>query len=461
MKRIVIIGGCAAGPKTAAKTKRVNPENIVELYTMENMISYSACGMPYYIKGSVPSYQNLIIRTPEDFKKQGIDVFLNHKCTRILPDEKSVIFNTMVNGVGEIKKVNYDELVLCVGSRPYTPKVKNINLENIFHLKVLDDGIKIKEKMEKSKSAIILGGGYIAIEILEAFVKNGLNVTVVERNHKIMSQFDPEISTIIKDYITKRDGKHVDFILDDEIIEFIGTKEFTGAVTRNGKTLHADFCVVAAGVVPNVELAREAGIEIGITGGIKTDNRMRTNIEHIWAAGDCTEETCLITKRPMYAALGTIANKQGRVAGINVNTDTNGVYEAFDGILGSAVTSYFDFSMSTTGLTETKARIFAKNSSIEPITATVTKRDKPGYMPDSNSITVKLVADKRTGELLGAQAVGVGDADKRIYTVTSALRANLTVQEFLHLDLTYSPAFSSTIDPLLTAAYKLKDEIDK
>ncbi len=461
MKKIVIIGGCAAGPKTAAKAKRVNPENKIELYTMENMISYSACGMPYYIKGAVPSYQNLIIRTPEDFKNQGIDVFLNHKCTQILPDEKSVVFNTIENGVGETKKVNYDELVLCVGSRPYTPKIKNMNLENIYHLKVLEDGIKIKEKMEKSKSAIILGGGYIAIEILEAFIKNGLDVTVVERNHEIMTQFDPEISALIKDYIVKRDGKHVNFVMNDEIIEFIGTKEFTGAVTRNGKILHADFCVVAAGVVPNTELAREAGITIGITGGIRVDNRMRTNIEHIWAAGDCTEETCLITKKPMYAALGTIANKQGRIVGINLNTDTNGVYEAFDGILGSAVTSYFDFSMSTTGLTESKAKIYAQHTNIEPIATTVTKRDKPGYMPDSNSITVKLVADKRTGELLGAQAVGVGDADKRIYTVTSALRANLTVQEFLHLDLTYSPAFSSTIDPLLTAAYKLKDEIDK
>lgn len=462
MKKIVIIGGCAAGPKTAAKTKRVNPENTVELYTMENMVSYSACGMPYYIKGAVPSYENLIIRTPEDFRKQGVEVFLRHKCTKILPEEKAVIFNAIdENGNNETKKVHYDELVLCIGSRPYFPKIKNINLQNIFQLKVLEDAIKIKEKMATSKNAIILGGGYIALELLEAFVKNGLNVTVIERNKEIMSQFDPEISALIREYILGRDSKQVQFILEDEIIEFTGTQNFEGAITREGRVLHADFCVMAAGVVPNKELAEDAGIEIGITGAIKTDNRMRTNIKHIWAAGDCTEENCLITKKPMYAALGTIANKQGRVVGINLNTDTNGTYETFDGILGSAVTSYFDFSMSTTGLTETKARIYSKNTNIEPITATVTKRDKPGYMPDSKSITVKLVANKRTGELLGAQAVGVGDADKRIYSVTSALRANLTVSEFLHLDLTYSPALSSTIDPLLTAAYKLKEEIDK
>ncbi len=457
MKKIVIIGGCAAGPKTAAKAKRVNPEHQIELYTMENIISYSACGMPYYIEGSVPSAENLIIRKPEDFQKQGIDIFLNHKCTKILPNEKTVIFNTE----DEVKKVSYDELVLCIGSKPYTPKIKNVNLKNIFHLKVLEDGIKIKEKMEQSKSVIMLGGGYIAIELLEGFVKNGLNVTIVERGKEIMSQFDPEISAIIKEHIIQKDGKQVHFIMEDEIVEFLGKNEFEGAVTKNGKILHADFCVIAAGVVPNVELAREAGIEIGITGAIKVDNRMRTNLPHIWAAGDCTQENCLITRKPLYAALGTIANKQGRVVGINVNTEENGVYEAFEGILGSAVTKYFKFSMSTTGLTETAAKAYAKYANVEPISVTITKRDKAGYMPEANNITIKVVADKRTGELLGAQAVGAGDADKRIYTITSALRANLTVNEFLHLDLTYSPAFSSTIDPLLTAAYKLKDLIDK
>ena len=321
MKKIVIIGGCAAGPKTAAKAKRVNPEHQIELYTMENIISYSACGMPYYIEGSVPSAENLIIRKPEDFQKQGIDIFLNHKCTKILPNEKTVIFNTE----DEVKKVSYDELVLCIGSKPYTPKIKNVNLKNIFHLKVLEDGIKIKEKMEQSKSVIMLGGGYIAIELLEGFVKNGLNVTIVERGKEIMSQFDPEISAIIKEHIIQKDGKQVHFIMEDEIVEFLGKNEFEGAVTKNGKILHADFCVIAAGVVPNVELAREAGIEIGITGAIKVDNRMRTNLPHIWAAGDCTQENCLITRKPLYAALGTIANKQGRVVGINVNTEENGV----------------------------------------------------------------------------------------------------------------------------------------
>jgi len=461
MKKIVVIGGCAAGPKTAAKAKRVNPDNQIELYTMENIISYSACGMPYFIEGSVPSAENLIIRRPEDFEKQGIHVFLNHKCTKILPEEKAVIFNTHNDNSGETKKVSYDELVLCIGSRPYIPKIRNINLKNIFTLKVLDDGIKIKEKMLNSRSVIMLGGGYIAIELLEAFVKNGLNVTIIERNKEIMSQFDPEISAIIRNHITEKDGKQIQFIMEDEIVEFIGREEFEGVITKNGKTLHADFCVVAAGVVPNIEIAKEAGIEIGITGAIKTDNRMRTNIPHIWAAGDCTEENCLITKRPLYAALGTIANKQGRIVGINLSTDENGAYETFDGILGSAVTKYFEFSMSTTGLTETAAKRYAQNTNIDPISATVTKRDKAGYMPEANNITIKVIADKRTGELLGAQAIGAGDADKRIYTVASALRANLTVSEFLHLDLTYSPAFSSTIDPLLTAAYKLKDLIDK
>ena len=197
MKKIVIIGGCAAGPKTAAKAKRVNPEHKIELYTMENIVSYSACGMPYYIEGSVPSAENLIIRKPEDFEKQGINIFLNHKCTKIIPNEKAVIFNAG----DETKKVNYDEL--------------------------LEDGIKIKEKMGQSKSVIMLGGGYIAIELLEGFVKNGLNVTVIERNKEIMTQFDPEISAIIREHIVQKDGKQVHFITEDEIVSRAPLKRIT------------------------------------------------------------------------------------------------------------------------------------------------------------------------------------------------------------------------------------------
>ena len=453
MKKIVIIGGCAAGPKAASKCKRINPENIVELYTLENMVSYSACGMPYFIGGIVPNVNNLLVRSPEEFKKMGIDVFLNHKCTKINPDKKTVVFNND-------KEVKYDDLILCIGSNPYIPNIKNYNLKNVFNLKVIQDGIDIKNLATVSKSAVLIGAGYIALELLEAFVRNDIKVTIIEKSSRIIPVFDDEISDEIKREILNNSKGLVEFINNDEVIEFLGNEKFEGVITKNGSKIYADFCVVAAGVKPNVDIAREAGIEIGVTGAIKVDNKMRTSIENIWAAGDCTEDIFIPTKQSVYRALGTIAYKQGRVAAINVNSDFTGITEQFDGILGSMVTKYFDYSIALTGLSESSANELTNYFNITPISATVEEYDKAGYMPKIGTLKVKLTADKRTGEILGAQAIGTGDTDKRISVVASALRANLTINEFLHLDLPYSPPFSSTIDPLLTAAYKLKQMID-
>lgn len=453
MKKIVIIGGCAAGPKAASKCKRINPDNIVELYTLENMVSYSACGLPYFIGGIVPNVNNLLVRSPEEFKKMGIDVFLNHKCTKINPDKKTVIFN-------DEKEVSYDDLILCIGSNPFIPNIKNYNLKNVFNLKVIEDGINIKNFAQTSKSAVLIGAGYIALELLEAFIRNDIKTTVIEKSSRIMPVFDDEISDEIKQEILNNSKGLVEFINNDEVVEFLGNENFEGVITRNGVKIEADFCVVAVGVKPNVDIARDAGIEIGVTGAIKVDNKMRTSIENIWAAGDCTENIFIPTKQSVYRALGTIAYKQGRVAAINVNSDFTGVSEQFDGILGSMVTKFFNYSIAATGLSENAAKELTGYFNIVPISATVEEYDKAGYMPKIGTLKVKLTVDKRTGEILGAQAIGTGDADKRISVVASALRANLTIYEFLHLDLPYSPPFSSTIDPLLTAAYKLKQMID-
>lgn len=453
MKKIVIIGGCAAGPKAAAKSKRLCPENIVEMYTMEDMVSYSACGLPYFIGGIVPNINDLMIRSPEEFKKGGVDVFLNHICTKIIPDKKLVIFN------GE-KEVSYDELILCIGSHPYIPQIKNYNLENVFNLKVIKDGIEIKNRAIVSKSVILIGAGYIAIELLEAFVKDNLKVTVIEKTNRLLPPLDDEMSLEVKNKILEISNGLVEFVFEDEVLEFIGEEKFEGVITKKGKVFYADFCVVAVGVKPNVEIAKEAGVEIGTTGGIKTDTKMRTSIPHIWAAGDCTEDIFIPTKQSVYLALGTIANKQGRVAAINAVSDITGVSETFDGILGSMVTKFFDYSIAATGLSEKKAFELKNYINISPVSAVVDEYDKAGYMPQIGELKVKLTADKRTGEILGVQVIGTGDADKRVSVVASALRANLTISEFLHLDLPYAPPFSSTIDPLLTAAYKLKQIID-
>ena len=453
MKKIVIIGGCAAGPKAAAKCKRINPENIVQLYTMESMVSYSACGLPYFIGGIVPNINDLMVRSPEEFKKSGIDVFLNHTCTKIIPDKKIVIFNNE-------KEVNYDDLILCIGSHPFIPDIKNYRLKNVFNLKVIEDGINIKNIAAVSKSVVLIGAGYIAIELLEAFVRNNLNITVIEKTNKVLPTLDNEMSLIVKEKIIEKSKGLVNFIMEDEVLEFTGETKFESVVTKKGTKAEGDFCVVAVGVKPNNIIAREAGIQIGITGGIKVDNKMRTSIPNIWAAGDCTEDIFIPTKQSVYLALGTIAYKQGRVAAINVNADFTGVTEQFDGILGSMVTKFFDFSIAATGMNEESANRLKNYVNITPVSVTIEEYDKAGYMPHIGNLKVKLIADKRTGEILGAQVLGTGDVDKRIGVIASAVRANLTINEFLHLDLPYAPPFSSTIDPLLTAAYKLKQIID-
>ena len=451
MKKIVIVGGCAAGPKAAAKSKRLNPDNIVELYTKENMVSYSACGLPYFIGGIVPNVNELIVRTPEEFKKQGIDVFLNHTLKKILPDENKLIFN-------DDKEVFYDELILCIGSNPIIPDIKNNKLKNIFNLKVINDGINIRNASVISKSVLLIGAGYIAIELMEAFLNNNLKIYVLEKEASIMPVLDYDMSDILYKNILKRAEDKIEFIFEDEAIEFLGDEKFEGVITKNGRQIEADFCVIAIGVRPNVDIIKDTGIELGLTGAIKTDNKMRTNYKNIFAAGDCCEDFFIPTKQSVYMALGTIANKQGRVAAINAS-DVN-QNEIFDGILGSSVTKFFDYSVALTGLSEKKALELKKYINIDPVSSFVEEYDKAGYMPHIGTLSVKLTADKRTGEILGAQVLGSGSADKRIGVVASALRANLTINEFLHLDLPYAPPFSSTIDPLLTAAYKLKDMIN-
>ena len=360
MKRIIIIGGCAAGPKAAAKAKRLNPDNVVELYTKENMVSYSACGLPYFIGGVVPNVNNLMVRSPEEFKKSGVDIFLNHECTKIIPEEKAVVFNNE-------KTVSYDELILCIGSNPIVPKINNYPLKNIFNLKVIDDGVKIKQIAITAKSVVIIGAGYIAIELLEAFVKNKLKIYVIEKSRKMLRVLDNEISDCVRDEILKRGEGLIEFLFEDEVIEFIGEEKFEGVKTKNGREIFADFCVIAVGVLPNISIAKEAGIEIGIKGGIRVDNKMRTSVPHIWAAGDCTEQSFIPTKQTVYMALGTIANKQGRVAAINASAEEHGITETFDGVLGSMITKYFDYSIAATGMSESSANSLREYINIKPI----------------------------------------------------------------------------------------------
>lgn len=448
--KIVIIGGVAAGAKAAAKSKRMLPESEIKIFTQDEYVSYSSCGLPYYIAGYFQDWQKLIVRTKEEFEKSGIEIFTKHRVTKILPIDKKIVVKNLETS--ECEFVEYDKLIIATGSEPYIPNIQNVKLKNVFTLRNLEDGIKIKNAMQNSENITIIGGGYIAIELIEAFVKNNKKVTLIEKAPFILPVFDEDISSLIQSFVLENSNNLVKFINDDVVIELVGDDYVKGVVTSKGSGFETDMVILSAGVVPVVDIAKEAGIKIGITGAIKVNSRMQTNIEDIYACGDCVEKINMISNTPMWIPLGSTANKEGRVAAINAC----GKVEDFEGILGSAVVKYNAFNASMTGLSEK----IAQKLGYDTVTVTVTKRDKAGYMPEVNNVTLKIVADRRSHKILGAQAIGCGDADKRINTISVGLLRGITVEDMLDVDLTYAPPFSTSIDILISAARILKSKLN-
>ncbi len=445
---IVIIGGVAAGAKAASKIKRLLPDSKVSIYTDDTHVSYSSCGLPYYIEGNFKDYTALLVRSVEEFNKLGIDVYLKSRVDKILIEHKQVLVKDENNAY----LVPYDKLIIATGASPLIPNISGINCKNnVFTVRKIEDGINIREKMFNSNHATIIGSGYIGMELLEAFVKNGLKVTVIEKNERIMSMFDDEISDLIKNRIESENNGNFEFLTSEIVSEFIGEDSVHTVKTLSGKEIQTDMVVICTGVKPNVEIARDAGLEIGVTGAIKVNKLMQTSVPDIYACGDCCEERHLVSGRSVWIPLGSTANKEGRCAAINAA----GGVEQFEGVLGSAVTRCLNTTMSMTGLTEREA----SNIGFNPVSVMLEKHDKVGYMPEVGEIVLKVVADKITGMLLGAQAIGSIGADKRINSLTSALVAHMTVDEYSRNDLTYSPPYSPTIDPLINAMLMLQSKI--
>ncbi len=448
--KIVIIGGVAAGAKAAAKSKRMLPDAEVHIFTQDTHVSYSSCGLPYYIAGDFADWQKLIVRTKEEFEKSGIEIHLQNRVTKILPMDKKILVKDLVKN--SCNFIEYDKLIIATGASPFIPNIKNNNLKNIFTVRTLEDGVNIRKKMETSKNITIIGGGYIAVEMIEAFVKNGKNITLIERSPFIMSVFDEDISSLIQSYILENSDNLVKIINEDTVTEFVGEEEVSGVLTANGCGFETDMVIISTGVRPNVNIAQEAGIELGITGAIKVNSRMRTNLQDIYACGDCVEKINMVSNAPVWLPQGSTANKEGRVAAINAC----GEVEDFEGILGSAVLRYHALNISMTGLTEKTAQKLGYDT----VSVVITKRDKAGYMPEVQNVTLKLVADRRSHKVLGAQAIGCGDADKRVNTVSVGLLSGMRVEDLLDVDLTYAPPFSTSIDILISAARILKSKLN-
>lgn len=451
-EHLIIIGGVAAGTKAAAKARREKTNLKITLYTDIEHISYSACGMPYYIEDVIKSENSLIVRTPKYFKeKENIDILLKHRVTKIFPEEYKVEVENLETGEKFVDE--YSKLLIATGASPVKPDIEGVELENIFVLKEIEDSIKIKNRLKDAKKVVIAGGGYIGMELLESFSVYDAEVTLIERSAQILNTFDSDMSSHIQKYLTEE--KNINIITNDGIKRIIG--DDSGFVKRiettNGDFIEADTLILALGVRPNVNLAVDSGIKTGKTGAIEVNELMQTNFPDIYAAGDCAETINMLTGKNVWIPLGSTANKMGRVAAINIT----GGYEKFNGVLGSMVVKIFDYTAAKSGLSEKEA----KNFGYDYVLAILSHRDKSGYMPDSQDIMIKMLADKHTGKLLGIQAIGKGDADKRVNVVAAALTANMTVEEFMGIDLTYAPPYSSAIDPVLVAAQILYSKLNK
>jgi CoA-dependent NAD(P)H sulfur oxidoreductase len=420
---LVVIGGVAAGLSAAARARRLDPHLEIVVLEKGPVISYGACGLPYLVEGRVRDAGDLIVYTPEYFRSERkIDVRTGARVVAISHARREVALESGA-------RVPYERLVIATGARCDTCAIGTLP-PHVFTLHTLDDATRLRAflRERQPRNGVVVGAGYIGLEAADALRRNGLRVTVLERSERLLLRDDPWWTALVRAQLAEN-GVELRCGVDVRSLDFA-----------------ADVVVLAAGFLPNVELAVQAGVEIGRTGAIRTDDRMETNLRGVYAAGDCAEVTHLVTGHPTWIPLGTTANKTGRVAGANAA----GGRERFPGIVGTSIVRVFNAAFATTGLTASQAR----GEGFSAVATQIEGKSRPGYFQGSKT-QVELVADRATRKLLGGSVVGEDGAAGRINVIATALQAGLRVDEFEQLDLAYSPPFATVWDPLLIAAQQL------
>ncbi len=443
---IVIIGGDAAGMSAASKAKRLKPDLEVIVFERDQHISYAACGMPYWLGGVIDSDEKLKALPLEVArKKRGIDVRIRHEVTAIDLASKSVQVTNLETG--ESFAQPYDKLLIATGASAVKPPIPGLDLPGVFTLRSLTDAQRIHAYMERTqpRRAVVIGAGYIGLEMAEAMRDRQMETTVVEMLPHIMPNFDPDMVGEVAEHLAE---KGVKVLVETRVtgVQQAGD-HLEVATSASPEPIPADMVIVSTGVRPNVELARDAGIRLGETGAIWVDKQLRTSAPDVFAAGDCVEYYHRVLERNVWIPLAPSANKGGRIAGENM---VGGQVE-FPGILGTAIVKVFDDTMALTGVTEGQAQ--ENEALFGPVASVViTDRDRAGYYPGAQPIRVKIVFQQQGGRILGAQIVSRGMAGKRIDTFVAAITARMTLAEFAMLDLAYAPPFSPVYDPVLVAA---------
>lgn len=455
-RKIVVIGGSAAGPKAAAKTRRMDQHAEITLIQKGPDLSMASCGYPYYVGGFFDERNQLlctatgVVRDPKFFlAAKGIVALTETEAISIDRDNHTVHIKDLKTD--EERDIPYDKLVLATGATPIMPPVPGIELEGITTLQSMQDADYLRKIRDEGnvKNAVVVGGGLIGVETCEALELAGIHITVVEMLPQILTFLDWELAKLLENHM-KQKNAHV--ITENPVSAFLGENgKLTGVKLKNGTELPCDLAVVATGVRPNSGLAKDAGLEAGPKGGVLVNEYMRTADPDIYAAGDCIETPNLLTDQLVHAPYGDLANLQGRVIGQNIIA---GDSATFPGTLQTGVCKVFDYTAGATGLSETNA----KKLGLETISVVTAGPDKPGFM-GGKPLIIKMVADKNDGRLLGVQCVGPGDASKRIGMAAMALHGNLTVTDLTVADLPYAPPFSPAIDNLIATAHVLENKM--
>ena len=455
-QNIVVIGGSAAGPKAAARAKRLDQSANVTLLQKAPEMSMASCGYPYYIGGNFDNRDQLlstptgVVRNENFFAgAKGVHARVNTEVTAIDRIKKVVSCVNVVTG--EKDTVPYDKLVICSGATPRRPPIKGINLEGVQALSEMRDADKLRELRDsgKVKDVVIVGGGLIGIEVCEALTDSGMNVNVVEMLSQLLMFLDWELAKLVEKHVA---SKGVTVHTENGVAEFLGENgKLTGVKLNDGSVIPCELAVVSIGVVPNVDLAREAGLAIGGFGGIVVDEHMRTSDSNIYAAGDCVEIPNRITGKKTYAPYGDLANLEARVAADNI---VRGESSTFPGTVNSGICKVFNFSAGSTGMSEKRAEA----EGYEVVTATNASPDKPGFM-GAKLLVSKMVADAKTGRILGFQCVGTGEVNRQVAEAAMAVMNGNTIYEIGVADLPYAPPFSLAIDHFIATAHILENKM--